>query len=108
MLDPYQGNEEQTDVMVDALRDGLVQAAPGASPGGIVQGSGFGLHTGNNEKHRAVPVHLRGLMHVFEMPWLADDFSNAHVKQIRLVGGLEHQCRIRTPGRTANGEDIGA
>jgi len=67
--------------MVDALRDGLVQATPGAPPRGFVQDSGFGLHTGDEETHRASPSFI-DLWSVFELPWLADDFSNAQIKPV--------------------------
>jgi hypothetical protein len=42
--------------MVDLLRDGLVQAAPGASFTGFIQCPGFGLHTGDDEAHHAAPL----------------------------------------------------
>jgi hypothetical protein len=56
LLDSQQGDKKQADVMIDPLRDRLIQSAPGAAPGRTVQGPGLGLNARDEKTHTASSV----------------------------------------------------
>ena len=99
LLDPEQRDEKQAQIVVHPLAVGLIEAAPRTSAGGGIQRFGFGLHAGNDETHRV-------LISLLKNSGLADNFADAHVEQIRLIGRFDDQCGIRAPGRSADGDNI--
>jgi hypothetical protein len=56
LFDSQQGNKKQADVVIDPLRDRLIQPAPGAAPGRTVQGPGLGLDARDEKTHTVSSV----------------------------------------------------
>jgi hypothetical protein len=50
-LNPKNGQEKDGDIVIDLLQMRLVKAAGRAHPWLIIQGSRFGLYSGDNKKH---------------------------------------------------------
>jgi len=57
-LDGHQGHEEEAEVVIHPLDDGLLQPAPRAAPRCGVDGPCSGLNAGDKEKHALFPCWI--------------------------------------------------